>query len=221
MQWRGFTFITLTSGHLSGLQLGPWFIKCLCVCLPSLFQGKTVCNPRENSQGRGVEHAAESQNALSPGKLLSLSEQLPRGASIPFIRSPSGWAESCRAGGTGLQGDPPWGSPRAHSAEGRAVIFMGATKTTAGVRGLKIIERFSGKVLFFRSDLHIYPLSLHTLWLSQTRGLPVTASSLPMKCPVPNAASSLVSIPVKPCQLSFLRSSVLTSNPPSSVFVKL
>lgn len=90
-------------------------------------------------------------------------------------------------------------------------------------RELKTLKLVLGKLLVFRSDLHIYTLSTRTLnpKLQWDWSVVCYCSSISVQFPAVNAAPSLVSIPDKSCQLSFPRSLCCLKIPPTSVFAKL
>lgn len=113
--------------------------------------------------------------------------------------------------------------PASKSEKIRVKTFKMAVSSRAEAGRLETVKLVLGTFLVFRSDLHIYNLSTRTLnpQLQWDIELPVIASSFSVQFPVVNAARSLVSIPVKPCQLSFLRSLCCLKITPTSVFAKL
>lgn len=115
------------------------------------------------------------------------------------------------------------GREPASTWETRADAFKVATRSSADTGELKTVKLGLGKLLVFRSDLHIYTLSTRTLnpQLQWDSSVVCYCSSISVQFPAVNAAPSLVSIPDKSCQLSFPRSLCCLKIPPTSVFAKL
>lgn len=165
-----------------------------------------------------------SHKVLCPRGSSSLCQSSSQG--VPAFPSSAHLGDGQKAAGADSHGaarGSSVGEPGCRQGGEKSCDLHGSYKNQCRYRRIEDDRTVFGKIFVFQvRSAYLYPLCTYNIsGCSQTRGLPVTASSIPVKCPVPNAASSLVSIPVKSCQLSFLRSSVPTSNPPTSVFVKL
>jgi len=218
------------SGHLPGIQLGLWFLKCFSspgegwvqsvVCLSTWFGVFCGNAPLlgfcvREGQGEGSNVQVRHKMLCSRGSsllCLSSSQRVP--ALLSRCATPLGQTESAVVLEKLMMAGLPFllrgfltyvGWKPASTSEIRADAIKVPMRSSADTGVLKTVKLFLGKLLIFRSDLHIYTLPTCRVNPScnGTQALPVTASSVSVQFPVVKAARSLVSVPVKSCQLSF------------------
>lgn len=186
VQCRGCTFITITSGHLSVVQLGLWFIKCssspgenwvqsmeYVFTWFGVFSGKAplLCvreeqGERSNLQVRHKMLCSQGSSFLCPSSSQRVAVLLSRCA------APLGQTENTIVLEKLMMTVLPFllrrlfmyaGWKPTSTLEIRVDTFKVAVRSSADTGGLKIMKLFLSKFLVFRSDLHIYTLSTYTL----------------------------------------------------------